>query len=166
MIMRETTKHETADDHSLALACFHCAFIQAAEPSLADKTLVAWVRLDNLDQTGSGVLAIQDGDEFDAITFGERVQGRWMAGSHGFSRTQSAEEPAAAGPGNRHAQTSGCKSRWSIAESRSKSGATGERYAAYEAPNQQTYSTKCDLYLGLRCIFGQKPLRISPRRDR
>ena len=50
----------------------------AAEPvagpaALRDKTLVAWVRLADLVQTGSGVLAIQDGDEFDAITFGERA---------------------------------------------------------------------------------------------
>ena len=62
---------------------------RAAERALlGDKTLVAWVRLDNLNQAGSGVLAIQAGDEFDAITFGEQVTRRWMAGSHGFRRTQ------------------------------------------------------------------------------
>ena len=65
--------------HLLALRLLlGSASLAAAEPvagpaALRDKTLVAWVRLADLVQTGSGVLAIQDGDEFDAITFGERA---------------------------------------------------------------------------------------------
>jgi predicted GH43/DUF377 family glycosyl hydrolase len=140
----------------IALACLHCAFIQAAEPPLADKTLVAWVRLENLNQTGSGVLAIQDGDEFDAITFGERAKGRWMAGSHGFSRTQTPDHQQPLAP-----ETAKPDQWLQIAVVyRGKLieiWREGKRYAAYEAPNQQTYSGKGDLYFGLRCISGQKP---------
>jgi hypothetical protein len=55
------------------------------------KTLEAWVMLDDLDQRGGGVVSLQssDGAVFDAIVFGEREPGRWMAGSEGFRRTQS-----------------------------------------------------------------------------
>ncbi len=55
------------------------------------KTLEAWVRLDNLDQRGGGVLSLQtpEGGRFDAIVFGEREPGHWMAGSEGFGRTRS-----------------------------------------------------------------------------
>jgi hypothetical protein len=122
---------------------------------LQDKTLVAWVRLDHLDQMGSGVLSIQDGDEFDAITFGERVPRRWMAGSHVFSRTQHDEgqnalEAETASPG---------QWRQIAVVYRGKQieiWRDGTLYSSYEAPNQQTYSPRSDVYLGLRCIFGNR----------
>ena len=59
--------------------------------AIEEKTLEAWVQLDNLDQRGGGVLSIQttNGDTFDAIVFGEKEQKKWMAGSNGFVRTQS-----------------------------------------------------------------------------
>ncbi len=55
------------------------------------RTLEAWVRLDNLGQRGGGVIGIQGtgGEPFDTIVFGEREPGRWMAGSSGFTRTES-----------------------------------------------------------------------------
>ena len=130
---------------------------RAAEGSLLrDKTLVAWVRLDNLNQAGSGVLAIQAGDEFDAITFGEQVSRRWMAGSHGFRRTQGKEgqsllAPETAKPDQWLQIAVVCRGQ------QVEIWREGKRYATYEAPHQQTYSRNCDLYLGLRCIFGQKP---------
>jgi len=130
---------------------------RAAERALlSDKTLVAWVRLDNLNQAGSGVLAIQDGDEFDAITFGEQVTRRWMAGSHGFRRTQGKEgqsllAPETAKPDQWLQIAVVCRGQ------QVEIWREGKRYATYEAPHQQTYSRNCDLYLGLRCIFGQKP---------
>jgi len=128
----------------------------AADPIvLRDKTLVAWVRLADLVQTGSGVLAIQDGDEFDAITFGERAAGRWMAGSHGFSRTQS---PAEQQPLAQETATPDQSLQVAVIY-RGKQieiWRDGRRYAAYEAPNQQTYSAKSDLYLGLRCLFAKQ----------
>lgn len=63
---------------------------------LKEKTLEAWVRLDQLKQQGGGVISVEtrDGIRFDAIVFGEREAGRWMAGSDGFSRTDSFQGPA------------------------------------------------------------------------
>jgi sucrose-6-phosphate hydrolase SacC (GH32 family) len=57
-----------------------------------DKTLVSWVTLDNLTQQGGSALTIQRGDQFDAIVFGERAVGKWMAGSDGFTRTQGNQQ--------------------------------------------------------------------------
>ena len=59
--------------------------------ALGAKTLEAWVRLDNLDQRGGGVISLQtpDGGAFDAIVFGELEPGRWMPGSEGYRRTRS-----------------------------------------------------------------------------
>jgi len=58
--------------------------------TICDKTLVAWVRLANLSQRGGSALTlIDDRERFDAIVFGERVPGRWMAGSDFFRRTPS-----------------------------------------------------------------------------
>ena len=53
-----------------------------------DKTLVSWVCLANTTQQGGSALTIQSGDRFDGIVFGERVAGKWMAGSEGLARTQ------------------------------------------------------------------------------
>ncbi|MEE3176101.1 MAG: DUF1553 domain-containing protein [Verrucomicrobiota bacterium] len=55
------------------------------------KTLESWVKLNNLDQRGGAAMSVQsnDGRKFDAIVFGEREPRRWMAGSEGYSRTQS-----------------------------------------------------------------------------
>lgn len=59
--------------------------------SLTAKTLEAWVQLDNLTQRGGGVISLQDsaGNLFDAIVFGEKTPGHWMAGSNSFARTKS-----------------------------------------------------------------------------
>ena len=58
---------------------------------VGEKTLEAWVQLDNLDQRGGGTISLQtnDGAVFDAIVFGEREPKQWMAGSNGFVRTMS-----------------------------------------------------------------------------
>ncbi|HOX39877.1 MAG TPA: GH32 C-terminal domain-containing protein [Candidatus Brocadiia bacterium] len=56
--------------------------------TITDKTLVAWVALADLKQSGGSALTIEDGaDHFDAIVFGEIARGKWMAGSDGFNRT-------------------------------------------------------------------------------
>jgi len=64
--------------------------------SLQAKTLEAWVRLDNLDQRGAGVMTVQtlDGAVFDAIIFGEKDPRQWLAGSNSFMRTRSFSAPA------------------------------------------------------------------------
>lgn len=60
---------------------------------LREKTLEAWVQLENLEQQGGGLLSIQtkDGNVFDAIVFGEQRARHWLAGSNVFARTQGFE---------------------------------------------------------------------------
>jgi len=62
---------------------------------IREKTLEAWIKLDNLEQRGGGVIGLQslDGSAFDAIVFGEKDPGQWMAGSDNFKRTKSFEAP-------------------------------------------------------------------------
>ncbi|SVD50912.1 uncharacterized protein METZ01_LOCUS403766, partial [marine metagenome] len=59
------------------------------------KTLEAWVQLNNTNQRGGGVISLQtqNGKRFDAIVYGERDPGQWMAGSNGFVRTQGFNGP-------------------------------------------------------------------------
>ncbi len=54
------------------------------------KTLAAWVQLSDLNQSGGGVVSLQsaDGNQFDAIVFGERSPQEWMSGSNNFVRTR------------------------------------------------------------------------------
>jgi hypothetical protein len=59
--------------------------------AVVEKTIEAWVQLDNLNQRGGGAISIQtnNGTTFDAIVFGEQEPKKWMAGSNGFVRTRS-----------------------------------------------------------------------------
>jgi len=63
---------------------------------LLEKTLEVRVRLKTLDQRGGGAISLQtvDGNEFDAIVFGEQEPNRWVAGSNNFQRTLSFEGTA------------------------------------------------------------------------
>jgi hypothetical protein len=65
-----------------------------------EKTLEAWVRLADLKQGGGAVISLEKkgGGLFDAIVFGERQAGKWMAGSEGFARTRDVEAPAEDAP--------------------------------------------------------------------
>ena len=74
------------------------ATLALSSPAAAgtDKTLVSWVALANTSQRGGSALTIQRGDLFDAIVFGEREPGKWMAGSNGFVRTQGDQRGNAA----------------------------------------------------------------------
>lgn len=58
--------------------------------SLANKTLEAWVLLDSLEQSGGGVMTIQDpnGAVFDSIVFAEKRPNEWLSGSNHFKRTR------------------------------------------------------------------------------
>jgi len=64
--------------------------------SLREKTLEAWVQLDNLNQRGGGVMTVQsrNGVIFDSIVFGEQGPKQWLAGSNNFRRTQPFGGPA------------------------------------------------------------------------
>jgi len=57
---------------------------------ITEKTLSAWVQLDNLNQRAGGVITIQNlnGGIFDSIVFAEKEPRKWMSGSNGFSRTK------------------------------------------------------------------------------
>jgi len=63
--------------------------------NLREKTLEAWIQLDSLEQAGGAAMTVQtkDGGVFDAIVFGEKDAGQWMAGSNGFVRTRSFNAP-------------------------------------------------------------------------
>jgi hypothetical protein len=61
-------------------------------PKIAEKTMVSWASLDDLNVQAGSILTIDriSVDEFDAIVFGERQPHRWMNGSSFFRRTQDA----------------------------------------------------------------------------
>jgi len=63
---------------------------EALSSDLREKTLEAWVVVANKNQRGGGAMSVQtkDGKVFDAIVFGERQPGKWMAGSDFFRRTR------------------------------------------------------------------------------
>ena len=54
-----------------------------------DKTLVAWIKFNDLSVTGGSVLTIQNNDQFDGIVFAEKEAGKWIAGSDNWNRTMS-----------------------------------------------------------------------------
>lgn len=61
----------------------------SANERLTDKTLVVWVSPANLSQRGGSALTIEDPrGRFDGIVFGEISEGKWMAGSDQFTRTE------------------------------------------------------------------------------
>ncbi|MEZ6131555.1 MAG: DUF1553 domain-containing protein [Planctomycetaceae bacterium] len=80
-----------------ALMLDGASFVETAvlTTGVQQKTLEAYVQLDDLEQRGGGVLSIQttDGGIFDAIVYGERDPGQWLAGSNGFARTESFDAP-------------------------------------------------------------------------
>ena len=57
---------------------------------ITEKTMVAWLSMDDLDVTHGAPIAIQkiSADSFDAITYAERQPRRFFPGSSNFSRTQ------------------------------------------------------------------------------
>ena len=61
--------------------------------SIHNKTLVACVMLEKLEQRdGSALIIIDEQERFDAIVFGERAAGKWMAGSDFFRRTPADQQ--------------------------------------------------------------------------
>ncbi len=63
--------------------------VGAGLPVLKDKTLVCWASPADLDQHGAGLITVEGpGGRFDSIVLGEAADGRWMAGSDSFQRTQ------------------------------------------------------------------------------
>ncbi|MBW8017774.1 MAG: hypothetical protein FVQ82_16495 [Planctomycetes bacterium] len=58
-----------------------------------DKTLVSWVALTDREVRAGTVLTVQRFSKFDGIVFAEKAPYKWMAGSDGYSRTQSNQKP-------------------------------------------------------------------------
>ncbi|MEX0937852.1 MAG: DUF1553 domain-containing protein [Pirellulales bacterium] len=79
------------EDGALAVSRGGHVLTAPLQTTLREKTLEAWVMLDDLEQRGSGVMTVQtpDGVHFDAIVFGENAPHQWLAGSNNFARTQS-----------------------------------------------------------------------------
>ncbi|APZ96730.1 DUF1553 domain-containing protein [Fuerstiella marisgermanici] len=83
----------TARIENGALILDGASFVEtAAIPAdIVEKTLEAWVQLDNLDQRGGAAISIASlqGGLFDAVVFGERDPKQWMPGSNNFKRTDT-----------------------------------------------------------------------------
>ena len=122
--------------------------IGAEKTVIADKTLVAWVSPGNLTQRGGSVLTIEkSAGVFDAIVFGERVTGKWMAGSNGFSRTAKEQDATSA-------ETADAKTLVQIAITYRGKQVTiyrdGEEYAKYVVEDSERFDSESMVLMGLR----------------
>lgn len=64
--------------------------------SIRERTLEAWVTLDDVQQRGGGVMTIQsrNGVTFDSIVFAEIAPGQWLSGSNNHRRSQRIDGPS------------------------------------------------------------------------
>lgn len=115
---------------------------------IKDKTLVAWVYLENTDQRGGSALTLDDlKSHFDGIVFGEISSGKWMAGSDSFRRTNQdqAQWPVeAAKPGTR-VQIAVVYRGKEVSVFRD-----GELYARYAIDEPQLFGPESVVVMGLR----------------
>ncbi|HPM80806.1 MAG TPA: hypothetical protein PLF81_08900 [Candidatus Anammoximicrobium sp.] len=120
---------------------------------LADKTLVAWVCLADTAQRGGSAVTLMEGEDFDAIVFGERAPGRWMAGSDFFRRTQGEREQQ-----DNSAETADAKTLVQIAAvwsgDRVAIYRNGQLYASYRIDKPRTFGSDTAVLLGLRYLGG------------
>ena len=118
-------------------------------PRFTDKTLVAWVRLADLDQRGGSVLTIEgaDGQQFDGIVFGECVPRRWMAGSENFRRTASAQQawPEESAAPDELVQLASIYRGKTVTLTRN-----GAPYATYEVAQPAEFGAGTSIIIGLR----------------
>lgn len=66
-------------------------------PTFKEKTLVAWVQIDDLNMKGGSALTIgrpQSNYDFDAIVYAELETQKWIAGSGWYNRTQNFDNKA------------------------------------------------------------------------
>ncbi len=119
------------------------------QTSLRAKTLEAWVALDTLDQSGGGVVSVQDleGNIFDALVFAEKDPRQWLAGSNVFSRTQTVN----GAPETKLAQPVHVAITWS-ADGTIRIYRDGQPYGQpYKSSGPVDFETgKCQVLLGLR----------------
>lgn len=114
---------------------------------ILDKTFVAWVSLDNLEQQGVGVLSVVNMPEWDGIVFGELARGKWMAGSHGYYRTQETQAgyPAENATPGELVQIAIVYNWTRITIYRN-----GVKYAEYDVGNRQVFKKDSILLMGKR----------------
>jgi hypothetical protein len=127
--------------------------VQAAAPiaQLEDKTLVAWVVPANASQRGGSALTLMEGEDFDAIVLGERVPGRWMAGSDFFRRTQGEAEQKA------NAEETGLSNTMVqvaivYAGERISIFRDGQAYASYSVSQARPFGRETAVLIGVRCL--------------
>ena len=75
------------DIRKLSFVCIGLFIGITTQGSNTDKTLVAWVEINDVSVRGGSILTIQSGDKFDGIVFGETEEGKWIAGSDQWNRT-------------------------------------------------------------------------------
>jgi len=142
------------DAHEKRWHGYVCAQTGAQDPQLptiADKTLVAWVYLANTEQRGGSCLTLNNGnppgDAFDAIVFGEKAPGRWMPGSEFWRRTQ---DDQAAWP----LETAGPEERVQIAIAYAGNTVTvyrnGEQCVRYTVDALASFGNGTAVVMGLR----------------
>lgn len=76
----------------ISLVISFAFFASSATAVDTDKTLVVWFAPADLTQRGGSALTIQSGNHFDGIVLGELQQGKWMAGSDDFERTETDQD--------------------------------------------------------------------------
>ena len=124
--------------------------ICGADAAETDKTLVAWIAPADLTHRGGSALTIQSGDEFDGIVFGEIQQGKWMAGSDHFKRTEKVQDKYVS-------ETADSKTMVQMAivykDDRILIYRNGEDYASYQARNIDLLSPENNIAVfGLRHV--------------
>lgn len=117
---------------------------------IGNKTLVAWVSLADLSQrAGSALGLIDDRERFDAIVFGERTPGKWMAGSDFFRRTSEDQSPYPP-------ETADDKTMVKIAVVYDDNVITiyrdRKQYARYHIDKPQSFNVDATVLIGLRYI--------------
>ncbi len=122
---------------------------RAKTQPLRDKTLVAWVRLSTLDQRGGSVLTVErpDGQQFDALVFGERTARRWMPGSETFARTPGAQE---AWPEESAAPDAVVQVALAYEGAKGTLYRNGAPYATYDIKTPVEFPSGSSLLIGLR----------------
>jgi hypothetical protein len=118
---------------------------------LTDKTLVAWVYPANTTQRGGSALTLMEGEDFDALVLGERVPGRWMAGSDFFRRTQGEEEQKANPQETANSNTL-VQVAIAYAGNRISVFRDGHPYASYTVAQARPFGSNTTVLLGLRYL--------------
>ncbi len=120
--------------------------------TITAKTLVAWMKSDNLTQKSGGVLTLENptGDSsetFDSIVYAERTDNQWMSGSNGWERSNGTDNGG-------EAETSTDKIMVAISYADDGSISiyrNGDLYASYAATGPLSYDSNfADVLLGLR----------------